>query len=282
MLPAQGMNVAFLNPGTPLEGPMALPYAVNCSILFTELPLLRRPAAAAAAGFTAVEFWWPFTTADDREVDAFATAVEDAGVRLTGLNFAAGDMPGGDRGLLSWPGREAEFRDSVAVAVGLGARLSTGVFNALYGNRVEGATGQDDLALANLAHAAEAAGTIGATVVLEPLSGADRYPLRTAADALAVADRVPGTALLADLYHLAVNGEDLDAVIAAHSGRIGHVQIADAPGRHEPGTGALDLHRHLRALADAGYTGHVGLEYAPTTTSDAAFGWLAREEEHAS
>ncbi|GAA3232727.1 TIM barrel protein [Pseudonocardia petroleophila] len=257
---------------------MAIRCAVNCSILFTELPLLQRPAAAAAAGFDAVEFWWPFTTADDAEVDAFVAAVQDAGVRLTGLNFAAGDMPAGDRGLVSWPGRESEFRDSVAVAVGIGERLGTSVFNALYGNRIDGATGQDDLAEAHLAFAAAEASRIGATVVLEPLSGADRYPLRTAADALAVVDRVPGTALLADLYHLAVNGDDLDA-LPAHVDRIGHVQVADAPGRHEPGTGSLDLRRHLAALDDAGYAGRVGLEYAPTTTSAAAFDWLARTEE---
>ncbi|MHA6782200.1 hydroxypyruvate isomerase family protein [Pseudonocardia saturnea] len=252
---------------------MAIRYAVNCSILFTELPLLQRPAAAAAAGFDAVEFWWPFTSTGP-DVDAFVTAVEDAGVRLTGLNFAAGDMPAGDRGLVSWPGRESEFRDSVAVAVGIGERLGTRVFNALYGNRIEGATGQHDLADGNLAFAAAEAARIGATVVLEPLSGAPRYPLRTVADALAVLDRVPGLALLADLYHLAVNGDDLDG-LTAHVARIGHVQIADAPGRHEPGTGSLDLRRHLAALDDAGYAGHVGLEYAPTTSSATAFDWLA-------
>ena len=152
---------------------MAIRYAVNCSILFTELPLLQRPAAAAAAGFDAVEFWWSFASAapTDGEVDAFVAAVEDAGVCLTGLNFAAGDMPAGDRGLVSWPGRASEFRDAVAVAVGIGARLGTRAFNALYGNRIDGVTGQDDVADANLAFAAEEARKIGATVVLEPLSG---------------------------------------------------------------------------------------------------------------
>ncbi|WP_300009919.1 TIM barrel protein [Pseudonocardia sp.] len=259
---------------------MAISYAVNCSILFTELPLLRRPAAAAAAGFDAVEFWWPFTPTGP-DVDAFVTAIEDAGVRLTGLNFAAGDMPAGDRGLVSWPGRESEFRDSVAVAVGIGERLGTAVFNALHGNRIDGAAGQDELASENLAFAVGEAARIGATVVLEPLSGADRYPLRTAADAFAVIDRVPGLALLADLYHLAVNGDDLDA-LPAHAARIGHVQIADAPGRHEPGTGSLDLRRHVAAITDAGYTGHVGLEYTPTTTSAAAFDWLAPNRESSS
>ena len=86
-------------------------FDVNLSILFTELPLLERPAAARAAGFDAVEFWWPFDVAvpADRDLDAFARAVEEAGVRLVGLNFFAGDMPGGDRGLVSWPARASEF-----------------------------------------------------------------------------------------------------------------------------------------------------------------------------
>ena len=254
-------------------------WSVNCSILFPELPLLERPAAAAAAGFDAVEYWWPFAAAvpADAEVDRFVAAIACAGVELAGLNFPAGDMPGGDRGLVSWPGREAEFRDGVAVAVGIGERLGTRVFNALYGNRIEDAAGQDELAAENLASAADAAARIGGTVVVEPLSGAPRYPLRTAADVVAVLDRVgrPNLALLADLYHLACNGEDLDAVIARHAGRIGHVQIADAPGRHEPGTGALPLDHHLTALAAGGYRGHVGLEYAPT---DAGFDWLPRTE----
>ena len=82
-------------------------YAVNLSMLFTELPLLQRPAAAKEAGFDAVEFWWPFATAvpADADVDGFVAAITDAGVQLIGLNFFAGDMPGGDRGLVSWPAR---------------------------------------------------------------------------------------------------------------------------------------------------------------------------------
>jgi hydroxypyruvate isomerase len=261
-----------------MEVVVAFRHALNCSIVLADLPLLDRPAAAAAAGFDAVEFWWPFATAApaDAEVDAFVDAVEDAGVQLVGLNFCAGDMPAGDRGLVSWPGREQEFRDSVAVAVGIGRRLGTGIFNALYGNRIEGATGQDDLAAENLAHAAKEAERIGATVVLEPLSGAERYPIRTAADAVAVLDRVgaPDLGLLADLYHLAVNGEDLDAVIARYAGRIAHVQLADVPGRHEPGTGDLDFPHLLAALDAAGYRGRTALEYVPTRPG---FAWLEKE-----
>jgi hydroxypyruvate isomerase len=265
-------------------------FAVNVSILFPELPLLERPAAAREAGFDAVESWWPFATAvpPDRDVDRFVRAVEDAGVRLIALNFAAGDMAAGDRGLVSLPARSGEFRDNVDVAVGIGERLGCRAFNAVYGNRVEGATpaGQDVLAVQNLALAGRAAARVGGTVLVEPLSGAPRYPLRTADDALAVVDRVAretgetNLGLLCDLYHLAVNGDDLDRVIGTHAGRIAHVQVADAPGRHEPGTGELDLDRHLGALSAAGYDRWVALEYGPSGAGD-RFAWLPRERRSA-
>ncbi|WP_158888941.1 hydroxypyruvate isomerase family protein [Amycolatopsis anabasis] len=261
----------------------ALRYDVNLSLLFTELPIERRPAAAREAGFDAIEFWWPFDTAapGDREVTAFVRAVTDAGVELVGLNFFAGDMPAGDRGLVSWIGREAEFEDAVAAAIGIAAETGCRTFNALYGNRIDGAepAAQDELALSNLDFAAAAAARIGARLVLEPLSGAERYPLRTAADAVAVLDKAgkDNIGLLADLYHLGVNGDDLDAVIAEHTPRIGHVQIADVPGRHEPGTGEQDIQGYLTKLEAAGYTGFVGLEYKPTGESADSFGWLPRE-----
>ncbi|MEV8376438.1 TIM barrel protein [Kribbella sp. NPDC056861] len=257
----------------------ALRHAVNCSILFTELPLLERPAAVREAGFEAVEFWWPFAAAvpSDREAEAFVSAVQDAGVQLVGLNFFAGDMPAGDRGVVSSPKRAGEFRDNVEATIGIGERLGCRAFNALYGNRDEDAS--DELAVENLGLAARAAARIDATVLLEPVSGAERYPLRTAADVLAVIDRVqvPNLGLLADLYHLAVNGDDVDRVIAEHTDRIAHVQIADAPGRNEPGTGTLPLDRQLAALESNGYAGWVALEYKPSTTTNDSFGWLPRE-----
>jgi len=274
----------------------SLRYEVNCSILFTELPLLQRPAAAKAAGFDAVEFWWPCATAvpGEAEVDQFVSAIDDAGVSLVGLNFFAGDMPGGDRGLVSWPARSAEFRDNIPVVAAIGERLGCKAFNALYGNRLDGVTpeAQDDLAAENLYLAAEGVAGIGGTVLLEPVSGAPRYPLLTAADAVAVIARVTADGgpanigLLADLYHLAVNGDDVDKAIAAYTGTrggIAHVQIADAPGRNEPGTGDLPLDRRLSDLQAAGYTGWVGLEYKSSDPADSAasFGWLPRDRRGA-
>ncbi|MGH3413642.1 MAG: hydroxypyruvate isomerase family protein [Marmoricola sp.] len=260
-----------------------LRYEVNCSILFTELPLLERPAAVRRAGFGAVEFWWPFAAPvpTDPEADAFVAAIKDAGVQLVGLNFFAGDMPAGDRGVLSDPGRSQAFRGNIDATIGIGEQLGCTAFNALYGNRVEGVdpARQDELAAENLALAAGAAARIGGTVLVEPVSGAPSYPLKAAADALTVVDRVGARniGLLADLYHLAVNGDDVDKVIAEHTARIAHVQVADSPGRNEPGTGSLPLDEQLTALETNGYTGWVGLEYKPAAASADSFAWL----EHA-
>jgi hydroxypyruvate isomerase len=255
-------------------------YVVNCSMLLTDLPMLRRPQAARDAGFAAVESWWPFADAvpGDTEVDAFIRAVDDAGVRLTALNFAGGDMAAGERGLLSDPARRQEFLDNADVVFGLADRLGTKAFNALYGNRLPGvgADAQDGVAAENLVHIGRRAERIGAVILVEPLSGVAGYPLRTAADVIAVIDRVevPTLRVLADLYHLSMNGDDIPAVIDAQVGRIGHVQIADAPGRGAPGTGTVDFGRHLAHLAERGYRGHVSLEYREDGPDP--FAWLPR------
>lgn len=263
-------------------------YTVNASILLTDRPLLERPAAAAEAGFGAVEFWWPWATAvpGDAEVDAFVRALRDAGVQLTGLNFFAGDMPGGERGLVSQPARSQEFRDNIDVVVGIGEQLGCRGFNALYGLRVDGAdvAASEEAATENLLAASAAVAAIGGTVLLEPVSGAAGYPLLTARDALDVVDRVNGAggsavALLADFYHLAVNGDDVAAVVEQHAAQFGHIQIADAPGRGEPGTGDLPLQEWIERSYALGYDGWVGLEYK----TDAAdpFVWLPREQRGA-
>ncbi|MEY9904682.1 hydroxypyruvate isomerase [Catenulispora sp. MAP12-49] len=274
---------------------MTLRFDINLSILFTELPLLERPAAARAAGFTAAEFWWPFGTEavpSDRDVDAFVGALDDAGVALVGLNFLD-DLSVGAKGLVSVPEHAKRFRDSIDVAVGIAERTGCRNLNALYGNRIEGRVDlqndlQDDLAVENLAAATAAASRIGATVLLEALNAIESpaYPITSTAAALAEIDRVSAAtgatnlAFLCDLYHLARMEEDLFATIAAHADRFGHVQIADIPARGEPDSGALDFTALFKALSEAGYTaesgrGWVGLEYKPSTgiTTD-SFEWM--------
>lgn len=243
-------------------------FDANLSMLFTELPLLERPAAARAAGFEAVEIWWPFADAvpETREVEAFEHAIAGAGVRLVGINLFGGDMPAGDRGLASWPGREAEFLANAEVTVALADRLGCPTINALHGNFPT-----TEQTVAHYRLVADLAAEAGIQIVVEPLSGAPDYPIRTARQAFDLIDAVGrgNVKLLADLYHLATNGDDLDS-LAAHADRIGHVQIADAPGRGEPGTGELDLFGHIERLRAHGYTGFVGAEYKPVTHS---FAW---------
>jgi hydroxypyruvate isomerase len=251
-------------------------YDVNLSILFTELPMLERPAAAASLGFDAVEMWWPFDgpVPADAELDALAAAITDAGVSLVGLNFDAGHMPSGDRGLLSSRATSQRFRDNIDVTVGFAELMGCQVLNALYGNTTEDSDAE--LALENLALAAKSASRAGATVVVEALNSHEntRYPITSTAAALAVIDQVPGTAFLADFYHLARMGEDIPTLIDTHAHRFGHVQIADVPGRGQPGTGELDYPAILWQLADSAYTGPVGLEYKPVGPSKESFGWL--------
>ncbi len=263
----------------------SLRYTVNCSLLFTELPQHERPAAARAAGFDAVEFWWPFERAvpGDAEVDAFVSAITDAGVQLTGLNFFAGALPGPDRGVLSQPSRAREFYDNLDVVVGIAHRTGARGFNALYGRRQHDVdpTEQDRVAMQSILAAAKAVEAVDGTVLIEPISGADDYPLKTAAQGLRVvaeanASGAANVALLADLYHLAVNGDDVAVVVRDHAAEFGHIQIADVPGRGEPGSGTLAIEELLSAAQASGYHGDVGLEYKPTVPTADSFGWIAR------
>jgi hydroxypyruvate isomerase len=263
-----------------------LPYLANCSMLFTEHPLLDRPRAAKEAGFAAIEFWWPWPeqpVPSDTDVTQFVAAVRDAEVHLVGLNFFAGDLAGPDCGVLSIPSRAGQFRDNIDVAVGIGEQLGVRAFNALYGNRDPDVSAdvQDELAREQLGAAADATNRIGAHVLVESVSGPKPYPLRTAADAAAVVRAVrddghPNVGFLCDLFHLANNGDDVAAAIAAYTSLVTHVQIADCPGRGEPGTGDLDLDGLLALLVAEGYAGWVGLEYKPTTDTETSLDWLPK------
>ncbi|MER7393690.1 TIM barrel protein [Streptomyces lydicus] len=264
-------------------------FNVNLSILFTELPLLERPAAARAAGFTAVELWWPWVDApvpEQAELAALRDALNDAGTRLVGLNFYAGQLPGPDRGALSVPGAESErFRANVPVAIEFARSLGCTTFNALYGNRVEGVSPeeQDRLALENLTFAARAVAQVGGTLLIEALNAPESpaCPIVSAPKAIEVVDAVNAATglgnvkFLMDLYHLSMNGEDLEEVIDRYTDKTAHVQIADNPGRGAPGTGELDFDALLDRLKKAGYDGWIGLEYKPgDTPSASSFAWL--------
>lgn len=265
---------------------------INLSMLFTELPLHERPGAAREHGFDAVEFWWPFAdpTPTHDEVERFVASLDDAQVRLVALNLYAGDMSAGQRGIVSWPTHTSDFRASVDPLLEIARRTGCRRFNALYGQRLPGTAPeeQDRVAQENLAFAAEAVAPLDGVILIEPLAHPDNgaYPLRSAADALHVIECANDAghlnlALLADTYHLTANGEDPNVVVERHAERIGHVQIADCPGRHQPGTGDIDFAGFFATLEQLGYAGHVGLEYRPSGSSAESLTWLtAMEEAH--
>lgn len=250
----------------------------NLSMLFTELPLLERPAAAASVGFDAAELWWPFDAADPGQgpLDALALAFEDAGLRLACLNFFGGDFSAGERGALSVPRYRDAFQANVPCAVRLADRLRCGTLNALYGDTTENVPREaaEALAIDNLAGAVDAARRIGAKVVVETLNPMEfpSYGLHRVADVLAFLDRARDQRGVVawcsfDMYHAALSGDAVDELIERHADRFGHVQIADVPGRREPGTGSIDFPGLLGRLRTQGYDGWVGLEYTPTSDS---------------
>lgn len=248
--------------------------------------MLERASAAVRSGFPAVEFWWPFDSAvpSDRQADEFVRSISDSGATLIALNFFGGNIALGDRGLLSLPSRESEFLDNLAAVADLGARLGCHQFNLLYGNRHADlrSESQDELATERLVLAASTLEKIAGTILIEALSGFPQYPLTSAEDVIAVIARgnaagASNISMLADLYHLAVNGQDLAGVIRTYLSQIGHVQIADAPGRHEPGTGNLPLLGWLQLLEISGYNRWIALEYQPSGETTESFRWISEE-----
>jgi hydroxypyruvate isomerase len=251
-------------------------FAVNIALLFTEVPFLERFAAAARAGFRAVEFWWP--SAADR--DAVEAAVRDAGVEVVRFALDGGDLDRGDQGLLCLPEREERFRASALEGLELAGRLRCGMVNALVGSARPGLGRDEQLAHGRrvLAWLADQAAPRGIDVLIEAASTRDKagYLVTTTAEALAFTGAVarPNVRLLYDVYHMQRMEGDLTATIRRCVGEIAHVQVADVPDRHEPGTGEINFAYLFRALDAAGYRGHVGLEYRPSTTTAESLRWL--------
>ena len=240
--------------------------AANVAWLFTEHAWLDRFGAARDAGFSAVEFPWP----DDPA--ATADAVRAASLRVVLLNMPAGDLAAGERGWTNDPARVEEWRDAFADALRLATELSCPTVNVLAGNLV--ATPLDDqLACleANLRWALPIAAEAGITVVTELLNRQENpsYALETLGDAESLLDRLAplGWRLQLDTYHLGLAEADVAAALRRAGDLIGHVQLADVPGRHEPGSGALDWGAIGAALATVGYGGAVGLEYRPSVAT---------------
>lgn len=252
-------------------------FAANLSMLFTDVPLLERFGRAARAGFTAVEMQFPYETA----AAELREQLKQHDLQMVLHNLPAGDWAAGERGLACHPGRQAEFRAGVAQAIAYAQALGVPRLNCLAGVCPSG-VGRDEataVLIDNLRFAAAELAGAGLTLLLEPLNRFDvpGFLLGRSDEALVVLDAVaaPNLLLQHDLYHAQRSEGELAATLERLLPRIGHIQVADNPGRHEPGTGEINF-TYLFARLDAlGYSGWVGAEYRPLGSTEAGLGWLA-------
>jgi hydroxypyruvate isomerase len=256
-------------------------FAANLSMLFTEAPLLERFERAARAGFRTVEIQFPY------ELPAGAIREQLSRHRLALVlhNLPAGDWAAGDRGIACDPERRDEFRAGVARAIDYATTLGVTRLNALAGR--PGAGVDDALTrrtlVDNLRFASRALGEAGLRLLVEPVNRFDvpGFWLDTTAKAISVLDEVgaDNAFLQYDVYHAQRSEGELAATLERLLPRIAHVQVADNPGRHEPGSGEIDyrfLFAHLRRI---GYRGAIGCEYKPAAATEAGLGWLAWARE---
>ena len=255
---------------------MALKFSANLSMLFTEVPFLDRFERAAQAGFGAVEFLFPY----EWPPAELESRLRDLKLTLGLFNLPPGDRDRGEWGLLSVPGREAEFRSTFEQALEIAIRLNCERIHAMFGNRVDDVRPDQQIrcAIENLQWAAVPAAEAGVALLVEPLNAVDfpNFFLHRPGEVLDVLDRVnrENVKLQYDVYHAQMTEGHLIASLRAHIDRIGHIQIADVPGRHEPGTGEINYPAVFAALDDLGYDGYIGLEYRPATTTEASLAWM--------
>lgn len=252
-------------------------FAANLTMLFTEVPFLDRFEAACRAGFTGVEYLFPY----DFPTDVLVSRLRRHGLRQVLHNLPAGDWAAGERGIACLPGREAEFREGVDTARRYAAALGCTQLNCLVGITPEGADpAAVEATLAdNLRHADAALREDGVSLLVEAVNTRDipGFHLHRTAQVRGLVEGLglTNTFLQYDIYHMQVMEGDLARTIEANLDLIRHVQIADNPGRHEPGTGEIDygfLFGHLDAI---GYAGWVGCEYKPKGRTADGLGWHA-------
>jgi hydroxypyruvate isomerase len=258
-------------------------FSANLSLLFSEVPFLQRFSEARAAGFNAVE--GGFVAADplfpyEYDLEAVAGELHRLELRLLLFNVPVGDRRAGDRGIAAHPARREEFRAGVGRAVEAARRLEVPMLNCLVGLRDERLSHQEQWAclVDNIRFAAGALAAAGLILLVEPVNTIDLpgFLLFRSADAVRLLEEVgaENVRLQFDIYHLQRTEGNVIATLRALLPRIGHVQIADPPSRHQPGTGELNFLSILTALDEAGYKGYVGLEYKPLGSTRESLLWI--------
>jgi hydroxypyruvate isomerase len=252
-------------------------FAANLSLLFTEVPFLER-FGRAAAGFRAVEFLF----AHNVDQDGVERELRRHGLELVLFDPEGGDFPAGDRGYLCDPGRRDHLLKTVEEAIVTARRLGCRRLNVLAGNRPAGASEAElrRTVIENLKRSAPLARAAGITLLVEALNTweSPRYYLDHSRLGLEIVRETgePNVRFQYDCYHMQRMEGQLIETLTRNLEWIGHVQIADVPGRHEPGTGEVNYGNVLQALETAGYDGYVGLEYRPSGKTDESLGWLPR------
>lgn len=255
---------------------MALKFAANLSMLYPDRPFLARFAAARAAGFDAVEFLFPY----EFGYQAIRPQLDEHGLQVVLFNISPGDYAAGDRGTLSHPHRRADFQRTLQEALTYAHYLGSPRIHVMVGNRLPELPDrvQFDTVLENLAWAAPLAAAANVMLVIEPLNATDqpRYLIHTTAEGMAIVEAVnhPQVRLQYDVYHAQMTEGNLISTIKRLLPFIGHMQISDVPGRHEPGTGEINYPAIFSTLEQLGYGGYIGLEYNPSGDTDQSLAWL--------
>ena len=257
-------------------------YAANVSMLWREAAdPYGRFVAAAEAGFTRVERLF----IHDLDLRRLRDTLSVLSLDMVLFDAYPGDWDRGERGLLFLPGREEEFRDAVRAAVEGAAELGVALVNLLAGIPPTRSPPDEALqtAFRNLQTVAPLAAAAGVSLLIEPINALDvpgyAIPTMAAANHFVRAIGHPAVGIQFDTYHVARSGDDILAAIRAVGDLVLHVQIADSPGRHEPGSGRLPLTEFLRELSTS-YQGTIGLEYIPSTTTEESLRWLPRSLRH--
>ncbi|GAB3661570.1 hydroxypyruvate isomerase [Ramlibacter alkalitolerans] len=251
-------------------------FAANLSMLFTELPFLDRFAAARAAGFRAVEYLFPYEFAKEE----LAARLRGEGLRQVLHNLPAGDWAAGERGIACHPNRVDEFRAGVDRAIDYANALDCGQLNCLAGKLPQGVSREQAQATlaANLHYAAGRLREAGIRLLIEPINSYDipGFFLTRTEQAIALIEEVASDNLFVqyDIYHAQRMEGELAATLQRYLANIGHIQLADNPGRNEPGTGEINFAWLLRHLDALGWKGYIGCEYRPRTTTLEGLGWM--------
>ena len=253
-------------------------FAANLSMMFQEVPFLDRFAAAAKAGFRAVEYLFPyeFPAAEIRK------RLADNGLTQALFNMPPGDWAKGERGMAALPGREREFMEGVERALEYAEATGCKRLHAMAGLWPAGAKREDGerVYVENLRRAADRLAQQGLTLVIEPINSRDMpgYFLNTTTQAMPILDRVgrDNAKLQLDLYHCQIMEGDLAEKVKRLHGRYAHVQIAGNPGRNEPDRGEINYPFLFDLLDEVGYDGFVGCEYRPAAATVDGLGWARR------